>query len=281
MPRTKNPLTDPTGEKAAAKAAKEVDKRARAKVKDRLMGAGDKAQRLAEGLGTALQATTSTVNNVASGVSAVANAVTGTAANITNAANNVRQALAPGQGSQRDYASSNLQHSGDIYGGLAMPAVDFTGMVPTDLLNPSGLPECSEDQLTHGLAVYASATRAMELYKAGFQYIEKIGQTKQQFHKAQSSVIKAATEQVKVHQEVVRFDRQNVELDIDREKLEQTNEKLKQAQITTLATRNETVQLIQKIEANEGKKDAEIRSIQAQTQDIIQRYLKDSIANGT
>jgi hypothetical protein len=277
MARTKlnRPITDPTGEKAA----KEADKRARAKVKAHFAGAGEKAAELAQSVGVVLKATANTANDVANGVSAVANAVTGTAANFANAANNVRQTLVPGEGYQHGYASGSIQHSEDIYGGLAMPQMDFGAMVPTDLLNPTGLPECSEEQLTQGLAIYASATRSMELYKAGFQYIEKVGQTKQQFHKAQSSVIKAATEQVKVHQEVVCFDRQNVELGIDREKLEQSNEKLKQAQITTLATRNETTQLIQKIEANEGRKDAEIKSIQAQTQEIIQKYLKDSIAS--
>jgi hypothetical protein len=85
---------------------------------------------------------------------------------------------------------------------------------------------------------------------------------------------------VKVQQEIVRFDIQNVELSTTKEKLEHSNERLKQAQITTTALQNETSQLALKFEAQEGKRDAEIHSIKAQTQDIIQKYLKDSINNG-
>ncbi|MEA5504423.1 hypothetical protein VB735_15125 [Halotia wernerae UHCC 0503] len=35
MPTKKNPITDPTGEKEAAKAAQETDKKARQRLKDR------------------------------------------------------------------------------------------------------------------------------------------------------------------------------------------------------------------------------------------------------
>jgi hypothetical protein len=173
-----------------------------------------------------------------------------------------------------------LQHNHNPYGDLSVPTVDFTALVPTDLLHPSGLPQATEQELTNGLAVYAGATRAMQLYQAGFKYINEVGKTKQEYHKAQQSVIKAATEGVKAHQEVVRFDRQNVELEIDKEKLQHSNERLKQAQITTTALSNETSQMALKFEAQEQKRDADIKSIQSQTQDVIQKYLKDSINNG-
>ncbi|BDA76594.1 hypothetical protein CAL7716_107600 (plasmid) [Calothrix sp. PCC 7716] len=284
MPRTKmNPITDPTGEKAKAKqeaaqqARKEQDERVQARVKAKLeavRGVGAKAAEVAQNIGTTLQPVTNTINSVA-------NAVTATAATAANTANNITQALAPtGTGYQGSYQSSQLQTATDIYGGLQMPAVSFDGLMPTDLLHPSGLPQISEQELTQGLAEYAGATRAQKLYQAGFKYIEEVGKTKQQYHKAEQSIIKAATEGVKVQQEIVRFDRQNVELATDREKLEHSNERLKQAQITTTALRNETAQLALKFEAQEGKRDAEIKSIQAQTQDIIQKYLKDSINSG-
>ncbi|NJM23581.1 MAG: hypothetical protein HC907_35650 [Richelia sp. SM1_7_0] len=153
-------------------------------------------------------------------------------------------------------------------------------MIPSDLLNPQIELQATEEQLTNGLAVYAGATRAQQLLQAGFKYIEEIGKTKQQYHRAEQSIIKSATEGVKVQQEIVKFDKQNIELDIDITKREQSNEKLKQEQIKLTGMQKETSQIVLKIESQERKRDAEIRSIDAQTQDIIQKYLKDSINNG-
>ncbi len=222
---------------------------------------GTKAKQLAESATEALSQTSKVVPNVASAVTTQ-----------TSAASSVST------GSNQTLASSSLQRATDPYGGLTIPVVDFNGMMPSDLLNPQIQLQATEEQLTTGLANYAGATRAQHLMQAGFKYIEEVGKTKQQFHKAEASIIKAATEGVKVQQEVVRFDRQNIELSIDYEKLAQTDEKLKQEQIITNATRTETGLLIQKIAATERKKAAEIQSIDAQTQDIIQRYLKTTIS---
>lgn len=233
---------------------------------------GAKAKKLAESLGSELKPTEA--------ISAATSAVTETASNLAQAANDIKQgiqAIAGYQGYNHGYASSSLTHSADPYGGLKLPEVDFQGIVPTDLLNPSISLKATEEQLTNGLAEYAAGTRAQVLLQAGFKYIEEVGKTKQQFHKAEQSLIKASTEGVKTHQEIVKFDTQNVELAINYEKLEQTDERLKQAQITTLAGRNETQQLIQKFEAMEGKREASIKALKAQTADIVQKYLKDSI----
>ncbi|MBD2208122.1 hypothetical protein [Calothrix sp. FACHB-168] len=276
MPRKKYGITDPTGEKQAEieRITQERDERARAKLKERFANVGNKAQEVAATIGTTLQPITNTV-------STVANAVTTTAATAANTANNIKQALAPtGTGYKHSYASSQLKHNNNPYGDLSIPSLDFNSLVPGDLLHPSGLPQATEQELTNGLAEYAGATRALQLYQAGFKYINEVGKTKQEYHKAQQSVIKSATEQVKVNQEIVRFDRQNVELEIDKEKLQHSNERLKQAQITTTALSNETSQMALKFEAQEQKREAEIKSIQSQTQDIIQKYLKDSINNG-
>jgi hypothetical protein len=276
MVKAKNPLTDPDGSKAAVQDAltQERDRKAREKVKAKFTGVGDKAQEIASTIGTTLEPIANTVSNVA-------NTITTTAATAANTVNNIKQALAPtGTGYPHGYASSQLPVNQNPYGGLVVPEVDFTALVPTDLLHPSGLPQASEQELTNGLAQYAGATRAMQLYQAGFKYINEVGKTKQEYHKAQQSIIKSATEGIKVQQEVVRFDRQNVELAIDKEKLGHSNERLKQAQITTVALANETAQMSLKYEAQEQKRDGEIRSLQAQTQDIIQKYLKDSINSG-
>ncbi|MBD2207828.1 hypothetical protein H6G33_36510 [Calothrix sp. FACHB-1219] len=276
MAHPKRGLTDPTGEKQAAREAanQERDRKARERVKAKLAGVGVKAQEIASTIGTTLEPITNTV-------SSVANVATTATASAINTANNIRQADSPtGTGYQHSYASSQLQINQNPYGDLVIPQLDFNSLVPSDLLHPSALPQSTDQDLTNGLAHYAGATRALQLYQAGFKYINEVGKTKQEYHKAQQSVIKSATEQVKVNQEIVRFDRQNVELAIEQEKLQHSNERLKQAQITTTALANETSQLALKFEAQEQKRDAEIKSIQSQSQDIIQKYLKDSISNG-
>jgi hypothetical protein len=226
MPRKtlKNPITDPTGEKARKNAEPSI---------------GEVVADKAKELQMVLEPIVNTVSNVA-------NVATTTYATTTNAINNVKQAIAPnGTGYKFKQASSNIKHTSDAYGGLAIPDMQFNGMIPGDLLHPenANLPQITENELTTGLAIYAGAIRAQKLYQSGFKYIEEVGRTKQQYHKAQQSVIKASTEDIKVKQEVVRFDRQNVELSIDFEKLEHSNERLKQAQITTVALRNETSQI--------------------------------------
>ena len=238
--------------------------------------AGSRAKEIAESVGAKL------VDNVPKAVSTAANAVTTGVSQAKQAANDAKQvlgAITGYEGFKGTHASAQLTTSNDAYGGLTLPQVDFKSMVPTDLLNPEGLPECSEEQLTTGLSKYASAKRAMELYQAGFSYIGEVGKAKLQMHKAQGFVVKAATEEVTVKKEIVKFDIANVNLASEQEKLAQANEGLKQEQIKTLAAQNETEQLRQKMEAIEGKRTAEIDRINHQTQNIIQKYLKDSIAN--
>jgi hypothetical protein len=237
---------------------------------------GRKAKEVAESVGITLTSIQDSVKPLGE----IANKATVATASVFNTANNIRQALTPtGIGYQQSLSSANLQQKSDINGELSIPEINFSEMLPTDLLHPqnSNLPSISEDELTSGLVIYAGAIRAQKLYQQSFQYIQEIGLTKQHYHKAEQSIIKAATESIKVDQEIIRFDKQNVELGIDREKLDQSQERLKQSQITTVAMQNETLQLSLKFEALEGKRDAEIESIKSQTQDIIQRYLKQTV----
>jgi|SRR6476469_3900601 len=263
---------------------------------------GSKAAKLAQDTATALNtmatATTATANTiantrnaitsnvgavagsvgaVASGVSAVAGAITTGRAQTAGAAIDVQQAIATNYGSKSQ--RNEIVPATDIYGGLAIPELDFNGMIPTDFLNPNIATTATEDQLTAGLENYAGATRAQKLYQAGFNYIAEVGKTKQAMHKAEASVIKGATEGIKVQQEIVRFDRQNIELETDGVKLEQSAEKLNQEGIKLLGLQKETTQITRKIEAVELKRDAEIKAIEAQTQMILQKFLVESIAN--
>lgn len=258
-----NPITDPTGEKKAEKdrIQQENFERARQKVQARFEKVGERASQVAQTAGTILQPISNTINK---GINATVNTgnglISGNYSGITT-----------------NSSYTQLESITDVYSGVAIPKLEFNSLVPTDLLNPSGLPECSEQQLNDGLKQYASATRAMHLYQAGFKYISEVGKTKQEYHKAEQSIIKGSTEQVKVQREVTRFDTQNVELASDREKLYQADERLKQQQIITQATRTETQQLIAKVEATESKRNAEIEGLKAQTNEIISKYLTNAV----
>jgi hypothetical protein len=262
---------------------------------------GSKAAKLAEDTATALNtmatATTATANTIANtrnsitsnvgavagsvgavagSVSALAGAVTSGRAQTAGALVDVQQATATNYGGTQH--RSEIIKETDFYGGLSMPEMDFNGLMPSDLLNPNLVVTASEEQLTAGLENYAGATRAQKLYQAGFNYISEVGKTKQAYHKAQASVIKGATEGIKVQQEIVRFDRQNIELETDGVKLEQSAEKLNQEGIKLLGMQKETTQITRKIEAIELKRDAEIKTVEVQTQMIIQKYLVETMS---
>ncbi|MEG5067149.1 hypothetical protein QUB33_26455 [Microcoleus sp. B3-A4] len=224
-----------------------------------------------------VQGVTGGIAAVTGGIGAVAGAITSGRAQVAGAAIDAQQATATnyGAGQQR----SEIVKETDVYGGLAIPELDFNGMIPTNFLNPNIATTATEEQLTAGLENYAGATRAQKLYQAGFNYVSEVGKTKQAYHKAQASVIKAATEGVKVQQEIVRFDRQNIELETDIVKREQSGEKLNQESIKLTGMQKETTQLTRRIEANEAKREAEIRAVEVQTQMITQKYLVESINN--
>ncbi|MBC1238502.1 hypothetical protein [Nostoc sp. 2RC] len=209
-------------------------------------------------------------------VSQVASKVVETTAQGSKTIGDIAQTVKP-NGYQNGFQSSALTHNSDIYGGVVFPKQDFSGMIPSDLLNPQIELQATDEQLTNGLATYAGASRAQELLQAGFKYIQEVGQTRQQYHKAEQSIIKGATEGIKVQQEVVNFDIANVNLATSQEKLIQADEKLIQARVTSQAMRSETEQMRQFFEAKELKKNAEIQRLQAESQKIIQTYLKGRV----
>jgi len=236
---------------------------------------GSKAAKLAQEASLRLVNTASNINDISNSIGTVASAITTGRAASAGAVTDVKQATASGNyGSQQP---SDIIFQTDFYGGINLPETDFAGMMPSDLLNPSISVSASEEQLTSGLETYAGATRAQKLYQAGFKYISELGKTKQEYHKAQSSIIKASTEGIKVQQEIVRFDRQNIELETDIVKREQSSEKLNQSGIQLLGLQKETTQITRKIEALEAKRDAEIKAIETQTQMITQKYLVESM----
>jgi hypothetical protein len=217
--------------------------------------------------------------NLLGNISQGSSTITDIGASVSKTITDVAQIVKPG-GYDKGYQSSNLTHKSSPHGSLSFPKQDFSGMIPGDLLNPQIELQATEEQLTSGLQTYAGGLRAQKLLQAGFKYIEQVGNTAQQYHKAEASVVKAATLEVKTQSEIVNFDVANVDLDTNREKLIQADEKLIQARITTKHFQNETEQLRLFYEATERKKDAQIQALDAQTQDVIQKYLSKSMQGG-
>jgi hypothetical protein len=210
-------------------------------------------------------------------VAETASALTTGRAATEGAVIDIKQTL--GVGARRDSGVDfhEIERQTDIFGGMTIPEMDFKGMMPGDYQNPTIAVSATEEQLTTSLETYAGGTRAQKIYQAAFKYVAEIGKTKQEYHKAQASIIKGTTEGVKVQQEIVRLDRQKVELETDIVKLEQSGEKLTQEGIKLTGFQKETTQITRKIEAMEAKRDAEIKGIEIQTQMIIQRYLVESM----
>jgi len=209
-------------------------------------------------------------------VSQVTAKVVETTAQAGKTLGDIAQTIKP-SGYQNGFQSSSLVHKSDIYGGLAFPKQDFSGMIPSDLLNPQIELQVTDEQLTSGLATYAGASRAQELMQASFKYIREVGQTRIEYHKAEQSHIRGATEGIKVQQEIVNFDIANINLATTQEKLLQADEKLIQARVTTKAYQNETELMRLFFEAKEQKKTAEIQRLQAESQKITQTYLKGRV----
>lgn len=209
-------------------------------------------------------------------VSVIADKVVETTAQVGKTLGDVSQTIKP-SGYQNGFQSSSLTVKNDVYGDINFPKQDFSALIPSDLLNPQIELQATDEQLTTGLATYAGASRAQELLQAGFKYIQEVGQTKQLYHKAEQSIIKGATEGIKTQQEIVNFDIANVNLATNQEKLLQADEKLIQARVTTKAYQNETELMRLFFEAKEQKKNSEIQRLQAETQKIIQTYLKGRV----
>ena len=118
---------------------------------------GSKASRLAE-------AANSSLANTVNAISAVTSAITtGTAAS-KGAGIDFKQAIGGGGGISSGSQRHEIERQTDIFGGLAMPEMDFNGVMPSDLLNPSISITATEEELTAGMENYAGATRAQKLY---------------------------------------------------------------------------------------------------------------------
>jgi hypothetical protein len=208
-------------------------------------------------------------------VSQVTAKVVETTAQVGKTLGDIAQKIKPS--GYQNFQSSSLVHKTDVYGGLAFPVQDFSNLIPGDLLNPQIELQATDEQLTSGLATYAGASRAQELLQAGFKYIQEVGQTRQQYHKAEQSIIKGATEGIKTQQEIVNFDIANVNLSTTQEKLLQADDKLIQARVTTNAYQNETELMRSFFEAKEQKKTAEIQRLKAESEKITQTYLKGRV----
>lgn len=266
----------PTKPKAEKSTKSNIGSKAAKFAQDATSSLNNTAQAIAQTRSN-ISAVTDNIAAVTGGVSAVANAITTGRAQAAGTAIDVQQATATNYGAKSQ--RSEIVPETDFYGGLTLPDMDFQGMMPTDLLNPSITVTATEEMLTAGLENYAAGTRAQKLYQAAFNYAGEIGKTKQAYHKAQQQVIKGATEAVKVQQEIVRFDRQNIELQTDGVKLEQSAEKLNQEGVKLLGMQKETTQITRKIEAVEAMRDADIKSVDFRTQMILQKLATDSIAN--
>ena len=204
------------------------------------------------------------VNNVTSGIAKVKQGIT----DVSQA----RQALEP-KGFDGEY--SKLDNPKEVFGGLDIPEFDGQKFIPSDLINPSNLEEfqLTEKEEQKALATYAGAGRYLNVLKAGYNHIQKVGEVNQSVQKAYQSVIKGSTEEIKTQETIVNYDIARINLETTIEKRDEAIEKLNQQQVKTLAAVNETNQLIQLVEAKENKREAQIQKTISETEQITSKYL--------
>lgn len=229
MPIKKNPLTDPTGEKAAAKAAREADKKARERLKTRFSGEStnqlkDAAKKIAN--------TTKTVGDTAKTVTTAI----GTVANsLGNAAESI--GLSP----TGKTAQTIKTH--DAYGGLSLPVFELQQFIAGDLFTDSStLPRTSKLEADAIVESIEEKRQTLRVVGANLELNTDVLKTGVKSEKMTQSGIDYGIAKVNTDTKLTQFETAKVQYEIGLTKLDQTREKLTHEQVTLEGLRNETYQ---------------------------------------
>jgi hypothetical protein len=226
MVTKKNPITDPDGSKAAAKAAKQTDKKARAKLKERF------------------EKPLETVSNVAQGAASVVNKaaeVIGTGVNagkqVANGLKSIRQAVSGGSQLVTQDATESYKQASEIAQQYGILEQDIKALLGTDPYTADGSSpeqtagEAKKQQLKLQRQLNAQETRAAKI-KLG----RKIVQNQREETRLIGDVVDLHTSRIETGTKVVTNQIANTKYNIEQSKLEETEEFLTQQQIRTQGT---------------------------------------------
>jgi len=226
MATKKNPITDPDGSKAAAKAAKQTDKKARAKLKERF------------------EKPLETISNVAQGTASVTNKaaeVIGTGVNagkqVANGLKSIRQSVTGGSQLVTQDATESYKQASEIAQQYGIVEQDIKALLGTDPYTADGSSpeqtagEAKKQQLKLQRQLNAQETRAAKI-KLG----RKIVQNQREETRLIGDVVELHTSRIEVGTKVVTNQIASTKYNIEQSKLEETEEFLTQQQIKTQGT---------------------------------------------
>ncbi|MBE9038123.1 hypothetical protein [aff. Roholtiella sp. LEGE 12411] len=229
MPPKKNPITDPTGEKATAKAARSADKKARERLKSRFSGESasqlkDTAQKIAEN--------TSSVGDTAK-------TVTTAVSTVSNSLGNVAESV----GLIPTGKTSQTIKTHDAYGGLSLPVFEPQQFIAGDLFaDSSTLPRTSKLEADAIVESIEEKRQTLRVVGANLDLNTDVLKTGVKSEKMTQAAIDYGTSRVNTDTKLTQFETAQVQYEIGLTKLDQTREKLSHEQVTLEGLRNETDQ---------------------------------------
>ncbi|MBW4457412.1 MAG: hypothetical protein KME55_34795 [Nostoc indistinguendum CM1-VF10] len=230
MPTKRNPITDPTGEKARRSAAQLADKKARERLKSRFSGESasqlkDTAQKIAE--------TTKVVGDT------TAKTVTTAIGTVTNSMGNIAESV----GLIPTGKTSQTIKTHDAYGGLSLPVFEPQQFMAGDLFaDSSTLPRTSKLEADTIVESIEEKRQTLRVVGANLDLNSDVLKTGVKSEKMTQSAIDYGSAIVNTDSKLTQFETAQVQYEIGLTKLDQTREKLSHEQVTLEGFRNETDQ---------------------------------------
>ncbi|MBD2303037.1 hypothetical protein [Nostoc sp. FACHB-190] len=229
-PRKKNPITDPTGEKAATKATQEADKRVRERLRARFVNNQSPTQ---------LQETVKKIADTTQNVGDAAKTVNAGIGTVTNSFSNIAESIpviATGKTAQ-------TIKSHDAYGGLSLTIFEPQNFLAGDLfIDSSTLPRTSKLEADAIVESIEEKRQTLRVVGANLDLNTDVLKTGVKSEKMTQAAIDYGVAKVNTDTKLTQFETAKVQYEIGLTKLDQTHEKLFHEQVTLEGLRNETDQ---------------------------------------
>ncbi|MBU7587022.1 MAG: hypothetical protein KAF91_29925 [Nostoc sp. TH1S01] len=229
-PRKKNPITDPTGEKAATKATQEADKRVRERLRARFSNYQPPTQ---------LQETAQKIAQTTKNIEDTAKTVNTKIGAEINSIGNVVESI--GLTSTGKTVQTIKSH--DAYGGLSLPTFEPQSFLAGDLfVNSSALPRTSKLEADAIVESIEEKRQTLRVVGANLDLNTDVLKTGVKSEKMTQAAIDYGIAKVNTETKLTQFETAEVQYEIGLTKLDQTHEKLVHEQVTLEGLRNETDQ---------------------------------------
>ncbi|MCC5638737.1 hypothetical protein LC593_23460 [Nostoc sp. CHAB 5844] len=230
MPKKKNPITDPTGEKAAAQATQEADKRVRERLRARFVNNQPPTQ---------LQETVKKIADTTKNIGDTTKTVTTAIGTVTNSIGNVAESI----GIAPTGKTAQTIKSHNAYGGLSLSTFEPQNFLANDLFQDSStLPRTSKLEADAIVESIQEKRQTLRVVGANLDLNTDVLKTGVKSEKMTQAAIDYGIAKVNTDTKLTQFETAEVQYEIGLTKLDQTHEKLVHEQVTLEGLRNETDQ---------------------------------------